>query len=68
MDKNKVSTNNLAAVVLAGGCFWGIERFFQEVDGIIDTQVGYAQSTVPAPSYEQVCSGVTDAVERVRLT
>ena len=68
MDKNKISTNNPATVVLAGGCFWGIERFFQEVNGIIDTQVGYAQSTVPNPSYEQVCSGVTDAVESVRLT
>ena len=68
MDKNKISTNNPATVVLAGGCFWGIERFFQEVDGITDTQVGYAQSTVPNPSYEQVCSGVTDAVESVRLT
>jgi peptide methionine sulfoxide reductase msrA/msrB len=52
----------------AGGCFWGIERYFQGVDGVSATQVGYAQSKVPSPSYEQVCSGETDAAESVRVT
>jgi peptide methionine sulfoxide reductase msrA/msrB len=52
----------------AGGCFWGIERYFQGVDGVSTTQVGYAQSKVPSPSYEQVCSGETDAAESVRVT
>ena len=51
----------------AGGCFWGLERYFQTVDGVVGTTVGYAQSTVPNPSYEQVCSGATDAAETVRV-
>lgn len=55
-------------LTLAGGCFWGVERFFQEVDGVTDTQVGYAQSKVENPSYEEVCTGETDAVEAVRIT
>nr|WP_240945150.1 peptide-methionine (R)-S-oxide reductase MsrB [Bifidobacterium sp. DSM 109958] len=51
----------------AGGCFWGLERYFQAVDGVTGTTVGYAQSTVPNPTYEQVCSGSTDAAETVRV-
>lgn len=51
----------------AGGCFWGLERYFQGVDGVTSTQVGYAQSHVENPSYEQVCAGGTDAVETVRV-
>ncbi|WEV75835.1 peptide-methionine (S)-S-oxide reductase MsrA [Bifidobacterium sp. ESL0800] len=52
----------------AGGCFWGVERYFQGVDGVTDTQVGYAQSRKENPSYEEVCSGATDAAETVRVT
>lgn len=51
----------------AGGCFWGVERYFQGVDGVTDTQVGYAQSRKENPSYEEVCSGQTDAAETVRV-
>ncbi|OZG58938.1 peptide methionine sulfoxide reductase [Bifidobacterium myosotis] len=52
----------------AGGCFWGLERYFQNIDGVTDTTVGYAQSTVENPTYEQVCSGATDAAETVKVT
>ncbi|WEV52536.1 peptide-methionine (S)-S-oxide reductase MsrA [Bifidobacterium sp. ESL0704] len=51
----------------AGGCFWGVERYFQGVDGVTATQVGYAQSRKENPSYEEVCSGATDAAETVRV-
>jgi peptide methionine sulfoxide reductase msrA/msrB len=51
----------------AGGCFWGLERYFQNVDGVTGTTVGYAQSTVASPTYEQVCSGNTDAAETVEV-
>ncbi|WP_243390320.1 peptide-methionine (S)-S-oxide reductase MsrA [Bifidobacterium margollesii] len=49
----------------AGGCFWGLERYFSNVDGVTATTVGYAQSNTPNPTYEQVCSGTTDATETV---
>lgn len=52
---------------MAGGCFWGLERAMQNVDGVLDTTVGYAQSTTPDPTYRMVCSGTTHAVETVRI-
>lgn len=62
-----IPSSSLSTAYMAGGCFWGIERYFQALDGVIDTQVGYAQSKLPNPSYEQVCSGTTDAAETVRV-
>lgn len=56
-----------ATAYFAGGCFWGLERFFQEIDGVRDTTVGYAQSRIADPTYEQVCSGGPDAAETVRV-
>jgi peptide-methionine (S)-S-oxide reductase len=41
------------------GCFWGAERKFWPVDGIISTAVGYAAGFTPNPTYEEVCSGGT---------
>ncbi|MBT1172679.1 peptide-methionine (R)-S-oxide reductase MsrB [Bifidobacterium sp. MA2] len=65
MSDNTASHNEIA--YFAGGCFWGLERYFQNVDGVTDTTVGYAQSTVENPTYEQVCSGATDAAETVKV-
>ena len=58
---------SMQTAYFAGGCFWGLERYFQNVDGVTDTTVGYAQSKVESPSYEQVCAGVTDAAETVKV-
>lgn len=41
------------------GCFWGAERKFWTVDGVISTAVGYAAGFTPNPTYEEVCSGQT---------
>lgn len=54
-------------IYLAGGCFWGLEHYFDCVPGVISTQVGYANATVPNPSYELVCSGRTGAAETVHV-
>ncbi len=54
-------------IYLAGGCFWGTEHLMSLVDGVLATSVGYANSLVPDPSYEMVCSGATGAVETVRV-
>lgn len=54
-------------IVLAGGCFWGTEAYLKRLPGIIQTEVGYANSSTPQPSYEEVCSGETGAAEAVRV-
>ncbi len=55
-------------IYLAGGCFWGVQGYFDLLEGVLSSQVGYANSKVESPSYQQVCSGVTQAVEAVEIT
>ncbi len=50
-------------IYLAGGCFWGVEEYFSRIDGVLDTDVGYANGTKENPSYEQVCTGTTGHTE-----
>lgn len=58
---------NQAEIYFAGGCFWGTEHFLKQIRGVESTQAGYANSTVLNPTYEQVCSGKTNAAETVKV-
>lgn len=51
----------------AGGCFWGIEHYFQQGPGVIDAQSGYMQGRADAASYEEVCSGASGHAESVKV-
>ena len=51
----------------AGGCFWGIEHYFQEGPGVLDASSGYMQGEVERPTYQQVCSGSTHHAETVKV-
>lgn len=54
-------------IILAGGCFWGVEAYFQQIKGISSTRVGYAQGSIPFPTYEQVCTGKTGHAEACEI-
>jgi len=51
----------------AGGCFWGIEHYFQQGPGVIDAVSGYMQGNMDRPTYEQVCSDRTGHAETVKV-
>jgi peptide-methionine (S)-S-oxide reductase len=53
---------------LAGGCFWCTEAIFKRLKGVTSVTSGYAASKVENPSYEEVCSGRTDAAEAIQIT
>ncbi|MDU5105241.1 MULTISPECIES: peptide-methionine (S)-S-oxide reductase MsrA [unclassified Clostridium] len=42
-------------IVLAGGCFWGVEEFLSRLNGVVSTEVGYANGRTENPTYEDVC-------------
>ena len=52
----------------ATGCFWGAERRFWQLSGVLETSVGYMGGNRPNPNYEQVCAGVTNHAEIVAIT
>lgn len=57
----------MATIYLAGGCFWGVEKYIASIRGVTDTETGYANGTVDSPTYEQVCTGRTGDAEAVRV-
>jgi peptide-methionine (S)-S-oxide reductase len=58
-------TNQINDAYFATGCFWGAERRFWQLAGVLETSVGYMGGNRANPSYEQVCTGVTNHAEIV---
>ena len=54
------------SIYLAGGCFWGTQKFFDQFSGVLGTQVGYANGPTANPSYQEVCANSGHA-ETVRI-
>ncbi|AGR42011.1 peptide-methionine (S)-S-oxide reductase MsrA [Spiroplasma diminutum] len=57
----------MKSIYLAGGCFWGVQAYFDLIEGIVNTRVGYCQGDIENPTYEQVCSGKTNHAEAILL-
>lgn len=54
-------------IVLAGGCFWGMEKYLSLIPGVFSTEVGYANGRTKNPTYEKVCKDNTGFTESVRV-
>ncbi len=57
----------MAKALIGAGCFWGIEEYFQKINGINDTKVGYSGGNLDNPTYQDVCTGSTNHAEVVKL-
>ena len=57
----------MKTIYLAGGCFWGVEKYFSMVNGVLSTMVGYANGTKDNPSYLDLKHGFDDASETVKI-
>ena len=62
-----MNTTSIQTITLGGGCFWCVEAVYERVLGVTGVESGYSNGRVRNPSYEQVCSGDTGAVEVVRV-
>ena len=54
--------------LFGAGCFWGVEEYFANINGVIETKVGYSGGTTKNPNYEQVCKGNTGHAEVIQVT
>jgi peptide methionine sulfoxide reductase msrA/msrB len=64
-DASTAATSEVA--VLAGGCFWGMEDILRDIDGVIETEVGYTGGHVENPTYRDVSSKKSGHAEAVRI-
>ena len=67
-DTPKAASKDLQTAVLAGGCFWGVEAVFEELQGVEDVSSGYAGGNEKSAHYEMVSTGQTGHAESVKIT
>jgi methionine-S-sulfoxide reductase len=54
-------------IYLAGGCYWGVEKYCSNIRGVLQTEVGFANGLTESPTYAQVCHEHTGHAETVRV-
>lgn len=55
-------------IYFAGGCFWGTEHFFKQINGVVETETGFANGNTISPTYEEVYTDSTGYAETVHVT
>jgi len=66
-DQDMNTKSETAKAIYAGGCFWGTEYFFQKLDGVKSTTVGYTGGHIKNPTYEEVCSHTSGHIEATQI-
>lgn len=54
-------------IYLAAGCFWGAEKYFRQIHGVVSTEVGYANGNIFHPTYREVSTDATGYAETVHV-
>ena len=57
----------MTKALIGAGCFWGVEEYFRNISGVIDTKVGYSGGQTKNPTYEDVCGGNTEHAEVLEI-
>ncbi|HLG91112.1 MAG TPA: peptide-methionine (S)-S-oxide reductase MsrA [Candidatus Saccharimonadales bacterium] len=58
----------METAIFGAGCFWGVQYYFDQVPGVVETDIGYIGGKTDSPTYEQVCSYTTGHVEATKIT
>lgn len=66
-DLTLPAQNGQQEIIFGMGCFWGAERLFWQLKGVVSTSVGYSGGYTPNPTYKEVCTGQTGHAEVVRV-
>jgi peptide-methionine (S)-S-oxide reductase len=66
-EPENLEIENPEKATFGAGCFWGVEKTFQETDGVVEAISGYAGGETEDPSYKEVCSGTTGHAEVVQV-
>ncbi|MEA3497488.1 MAG: bifunctional methionine sulfoxide reductase B/A protein [Campylobacterota bacterium] len=68
IDFQPANNNKIQKAYFAGGCFWGVEYYFEELKGVKSAISGYMGGTMPNPDYRSICTGTTGHLEVVEVT